>query len=288
MKILIATTFIILSAFIGWYQWTLHHVELFVVNGADSSFKEEASKIAKYVNENMAQQHNLKIVYPLRIIIAPNNNEYRKVYQTWTRGEDYEENDLLGSLQNHFPKLFYRHNIVVVANDKTKGLPLTHAVIHEMIHSYQFSLGHNLENGAPSAWENQRLVKKLRWFTEGACDVIAAKMVASYGFPEDEKSNYLVKTIEQLKSKQISTLPKLSQLNSDFWDKAPGDRNDFYALGRLAVMRLEERYGEAKIFQYYVELNHSKNVSVAFEKAFGLPLAQYEASFENDLTQLLK
>lgn len=288
MKKIIAITFIVLSACIGWYQWTLRHVELFMVNGTDPSFKEEATKIVDYVNQNMALQHNLKIAYPLRLIIAPNNDEYRRVYQTWTRGEGYEDSDLLGSLQNHFPKLFYRHSIVVVANDKTKGLLFTHAIMHEMIHSFQFSLGHNLKNGAPSSWENQKLVKKLRWFTEGACDVIAAKMVAAYGFPEDEKSKYLARTIEQLKSKPISAFPKLNQLNSDFWDKAPGDRNDFYALGRLAVMRLEERYGEAKIFQYYVELNHSKDVSVAFEKAFGLPLAQYEASFENDLTQLLK
>lgn len=284
----IAFAFSILIVGFVWRLSTLNRVELFMVKGTDPSFKQEVSKIADYVVDKMAQQHNLKIAYPLRIIITPNSEEYKRVYKNWSRGAYYEDDDLLGILQEHLPKLYYRHNIVTVANDNTKGYLLAHSVVHEMVHSFQFSLGHNLENGAQSAWSNQRLVKKLRWFTEGSCDVIAAKMVTDYGFPEDEKNVYLERTIKELKSKPILSLPKLSQLNSEFWDKTPGDHTELYALGRLAVMKLEARYGEEKIFEYFVVLNNLKDVPQAFEKTFDLPLSQFEASFDSELAQILK
>lgn len=284
----VSSTLLILIVGLGWHLWTLNDVELFMVKGTEPNFKNEVGKIAKYVTDNMSEKHNLKIVYPLRIIITPNNEEYKRVYQNWARSAYYEDDDLLGFLQEYLPKWYYRHNIVVVANESTKGLLLTHSVVHEMVHSFQFSLGHSLNNGAQSAWINQRLVKKLRWFTEGSCDVIAAKIVETYGFPEAEKTKYLEKTIKELKSKSLDKLPKLSQLNSVFWDKAPGDHSELYAIGRLAVMKLEARFGEEKIFQYFVELNNLKDVPKAFEKTFGIPLSQYEVTFDEELTALLK
>lgn len=244
----------------------------------------------------MEREHGRHLVYPLRVIVILTEQQDREIYKRWAEGRGYRDDDLLGWLRLRFRRFIYRHNVVILANAQTSDRTIVHSTAHEIIHSFFFGVGHRLDGGWPGIDRNIARTKELRWLAEGACEVLAADVLASMGYAEERFRAYRDETVRELArvpaADRAARIPSLKLLNSTYWD---GVRDEdiharLYVIGRLAVMRLIERMGDpvaarAAFWKYHEQLRDGVSVDAAFQAAFGVERAVFESDFDRRLFQ---
>ncbi len=143
-------------------------------------------------------------------------------------------------------------------------LRLGRIMVHEMMHILQNELAHEI---VPQTRRHPvQSNKGPDWLVEGAAEVMADHFIETRRrkpFAQDFRFD----------PKNDTSLRELHKNLSVATQKA-------YGVANLAVLVLARRHGHPALFAYWKEIGRTGSTETAFESAFGMSLANYEAVFE--------
>ena len=151
----------------------------------------------------------------------------------------------------------YRHITVYIPIGASQAYT-TGLVAHELAHQYQFLI-------VPP-----NLLAKNMWFGEGMADLLAAHITAS--LQTTRMNQFQQNAWNKTQADELS----LSEITTQTgWSKYFGAGRPTYAKADLAVLYLEQSYGEKKLFEYIRRLRN-QDANEAMQAAYGISINELE------------
>ncbi len=120
-----------------------------------------------------------------------------------------------------------------------------------------------------------------RFLDEGFASVIGAKIAGNL-------ESYKMSSLAEAKSEASKGNVIFSKLQqwSDFFGTPPKSNGNAYSIGASFIFAITERYGEEKLFEFFVEVGESKDLTISFRKVFDLSLDDFERQWWTFLEQV--
>ena len=139
---------------------------------------------------------------------------------------------------------------------------LDYVIAHEMMHVFQYQLSH-----ADNTIIEGRSKHGPQWMVEGHATYVQLEFYSNLNWGEDRlpilmaTANESKKTLHDTFKKRRLKLPE-------------------YHLSQYAVFLLVQKYGRQKLIEYWKSLSEYPTWEIAFQKTFGIELAEYMDEFE--------
>ena len=166
----------------------------------------------------------------------------------------------------------YKYSMVII---NISGIPSVRQknflTGHELTHHYQYQIA-----GGKGG--------EVMWLLEGMAEMGGAQVVQQQGYMtvRQYKDNWLGGLQHMAEAK-----PELKELRTKAdWSASMSKygSNVTYKTSALAALILTERYGQAKLIDYFVRLGKNETPETAFQNAFGIKLNDFNA----EMAQMLK
>jgi hypothetical protein len=184
--------------------------------------------------------------------------------------------DICGELQNRYGGVAYQNQLLLCwPHSKSYGAAWFNKVkpwvagimAHEYMHHIQRELGNVKADGGYGS-RNRRILGPL-WMVEGTAEVVQQDFLT-------RQMRIKMPSLSKLQKKSMVIQKPLSNM------KNSGSMSSYkeYQVAHFAVHLLSERYGKAKMFEYWRAIGQGNNWEKAFQKTYGMSLRQYEAMYE--------
>jgi hypothetical protein len=201
--------------------------------------------------------YRLELHRIVRVVLVANKSDYINAMK---REFNFTQQDAEKKAKNSKGWSF-KHTIIQDAGDLSNNRKKLFNICHELVHQFQDQ-------------ESNRRHNKIRWISEGAADVITARILESINV---ERLAQYRQWWEQA-IRKANQVPKLTELHDMKDWMAAIDKygtNITYRTADLAVLDLVSHNGFESLFVYFKNMKNG-NVDNSFKNAFGISLANYE------------
>ncbi|MDR3591771.1 MAG: hypothetical protein P4N41_19120 [Negativicutes bacterium] len=228
-----------------------------VTESAADEIRQAADDTVAFFRENSGLQLNQGV----NILLTPDRKAYiREIVDRFKISEPEAERVSLGTHALTGGRL-----IIVDMSGVPTVRQKTFLIAHELTHQIQRQIA-----GSQAG--------QVKWLLEGMAETTGAQVVSRRGYLSlDEYRNNWRSGLQQAADK-----PDLAELKSaDGWSASLARYGSAatYKTAGLAAMTLTERFGQQKVLDYFSGLGRGESPEDSFQKAFGIPMADFIAEY---------